>query len=200
MKKTKVCCICKVDKELINYHKNKCSKDGLQTRCKSCSNLDKEYRKNYYQQNKESLALKQKERELENKESIRLNKKKKYQENRESILEEKKNYYLRNRDKILEQKRLYRKLNRAGRNALEAKRYNSKKRRTPGWLTKDQLDNIKSYYWLAQDLFKISGQTYHVDHIVPLQGNNVCGLHVPWNLQVLPSDINILKSNSYETS
>ena len=80
MKKTKVCCICKVDKELINYHKNKCSNDGLQTRCKSCSNLDKEYRKNYYQQNKESLAPKQKERELENKESIRLNKKKKYQE------------------------------------------------------------------------------------------------------------------------
>ena len=66
--------------------------------------------------------------------------------------------------------------------------------------TMGNIDNIESYYWLAQDLFKVSGQTYHVDQIVPLQGRHVCGLHVPWNLQVLPSDINISKSNGYETS
>jgi hypothetical protein len=53
-------------------------------------------------------------------------------------------------------------------------------------------------YWLAADLKAISGQKYHVDHIVPLQGKNISGLHVPWNLQILPADMNCKKSNTFE--
>tara|TARA_R110000803_G_C11928461_1_gene315160 strand:+ start:446 stop:895 length:450 start_codon:yes stop_codon:yes gene_type:complete len=65
----------------------------------------------------------------------------------------------------------------------------------PEWLSEEQKVEIQNFYWLARDLKAVAGEEYHVDHIVPLSGKNVCGLHVPWNLQVLPADINMSKGN-----
>jgi hypothetical protein len=73
----------------------------------------------------------------------------------------------------------------------------SKLNATPNWLTQEHHDQIKLIYAHAKECELLTGDKYHVDHIVPLQGENVSGLHVPWNLQVLPADINIKKSNSY---
>jgi len=75
--------------------------------------------------------------------------------------------------------------------SYNALRRASKKQATlPGYLKE-----IEEIYWLARDLRTITGENYHVDHIVPLKGKEVCGLHVPWNLQVLPADINLAKGN-----
>jgi hypothetical protein len=76
-------------------------------------------------------------------------------------------------------------------------RKESVRQATPSWLSEVQKDEINQMHWLARDLEIISGGTYQVDHSVPLRGKNVCGLHVPWNLQILPSDINLSKGNRF---
>lgn len=69
---------------------------------------------------------------------------------------------------------------------------------TPKWLNKEQKQQIVDIYEHMRDCRAVTGEDYHVDHIVPLRGEGVCGLHVPWNLQVLPSDVNVSKSNTHE--
>ena len=66
---------------------------------------------------------------------------------------------------------------------------------TPKWLTKEHKQQIVDTYELMRDCRAVTGEDYHVDHIVPLRGENICGLHVPWNLQVLPAYVNISKAN-----
>jgi 5-methylcytosine-specific restriction endonuclease McrA len=65
----------------------------------------------------------------------------------------------------------------------------------PKWLTFEQRREIELIYEHARECEALTGDQYVVDHIVPLKGDNVCGLHVPWNLQVLPSDVNDSKGN-----
>lgn len=72
------------------------------------------------------------------------------------------------------------------------------KQATPKCLTTSQKQSIIDIYKHALDCSIITGEKYHVDHVVPLRGEEVCGLHVPWNLQVLPADINMSKGNRYE--
>lgn len=67
---------------------------------------------------------------------------------------------------------------------------------TPKWLTKEHKQQIADTYELMRDCRAVTGEDYHVDHIVPLKGENVCGLHIPWNLQVLPGYVNVFKSNN----
>ena len=72
------------------------------------------------------------------------------------------------------------------------------RRATPKWLTPEQRKQIVDIYEHMRDCRVVTGEDYHVDHIVPLRGENVCGLHVPWNLQVLPACVNMAKSNQIE--
>ena len=89
----------------------------------------------------------------------------------------------------------YRENNRGACNAKWMRRYANKKQRTPAWLTDAQHKQIETEYALANWCSTVMGEPYHVDHIIPLQGKTVSGLHVPWNLQVIPAKLNQQKSN-----
>ena len=105
-------------------------------------------------------------------------------------------------NKYTEKKRAYAKTwakNNPGANTARNKLHETnKKHRTPPWITKDQKKEIDSIYRRAKSLTEKTGVAYHVDHIIPLQGKLVSGLHVPENLQILPASLNISKSNYFE--
>jgi 5-methylcytosine-specific restriction endonuclease McrA len=100
--------------------------------------------------------------------------------------------------KKAEYMRSYKKANRAKYNAWNMKYYVSKKFRTPAWLTDIDFERIQNEYKLAELLCKVTGSSWEVDHIVPLLGKNVSGLHVPSNLKVIPRKDNLTKSNRFE--
>lgn len=100
-----------------------------------------------------------------------------------------------NREKHRQQGKKYRQKNKTAVSARLARRRAKKKKAVPKWLTAIQRAQIREFYDIAAALRTQTGIEHHVDHIHPLQGKNFCGLHVPWNLQVLPGDVNIRKSN-----
>ena len=91
----------------------------------------------------------------------------------------------------------WQKRNNAQVNANTRKRQASKLNRTPAWLTKEQHAEMKEFYKMAKELETVFGWKQCVDHIIPLQGKTVSGLHVPSNLQILSAKENMEKGNRY---
>ena len=172
---TKICSCCKLELSIDNYNKLSCAKDKLQKYCRACqSNKNKQW----HLSNKEKRAA---YREVYVAATVEHRKKTKRKWD-EANYEHRRRYRKARLPYYTERARM--------RSALKSKA-------TPPWLTQEHILEIRQLYWLADDLFTISGQSYHVDHIVPLKGKDVCGLHVPWNLQILPSDLNLSKSNKH---
>ena len=68
----------------------------------------------------------------------------------------------------------------------------------PNWLTLEQKKEIRKLHLKQKQIRDTQNKEYHIDHIVPLNGETVCGLHVPWNLQLIPEKENLSKSNNWE--
>jgi hypothetical protein len=83
-----------------------------------------------------------------------------------------------------------------GRVAARGRRYQAAKRgAVPPWTTLEMEREIVALYEAAARLSSTSEERFEVDHIVPICSKIVCGLHVPWNLQLLPSSENKKKGN-----
>jgi 5-methylcytosine-specific restriction endonuclease McrA len=84
--------------------------------------------------------------------------------------------------------------------AFATLRKHAKNQRTPHWLTKDDLWLMREAHALATLRTKMLGYAWEVDHIIPLQGELVSGLHVPTNLQVIPRSQNRAKWNTFQVT
>lgn len=126
---------------------------------------------------------------------------------REDVKNKKNEWYEANKEQViqaaatrpLEVKRVYQKAWKE-RNTVWVRADTKSRRRkhrlaTPIWLTRQQKSEIRQLYQIAITMTKTTGEQYVVDHIVPLRSEVVCGLHVPWNLRVIPRQENLLKSN-----
>ena len=122
--------------------------------------------------------------------------KKRREHNPERIKQLNKESYERTKKHHLAQKRVYRQANKGKINALVTKRKARVKLRTPLWA---DTGKIKAYYEVCAFFNEVNGYTkYHVDHVIPLQGDIVSGLHVQNNLQIIPWLDNIRKKNKFE--
>ena len=162
----KLCYKCKETKSIIDFGRNKSKKDGLATECKTCKReMDNAYSKLH----------------------------------RAEAAKKASDWYYSNIDKARAANKLYNKLwvrANKDKNCLKASNYRTRKLKAcPPWLTEQDYKDIQTEYSLAQWTSNMMKIPYHVDHIVPLKGKKVCGLHVPWNLQVIPAIMNIQKGN-----
>lgn len=152
----------------------------------------------YYSDNKDKCNAQSKAYHEANKERMNAIKKERYWENTETRRAESMRWREDNLEEAKARCRAYKRDNPEVINAINAKRRAAKLNRTPSWLTKEQLDEIRDIY-LAAEMFKMyTGETYHVDHVIPLQGEAVSGLHIPENLQLLLAKDNLMKSNKFE--
>lgn len=176
------CYICKLVKSCLNFYVDRSRKRGYKYECKSCS----------------ATLLKKYQTSENGRDNVNRLARVWRSKNPNKIKELNQQYYLENSKELIQKQLIWMKNNPAKVNAVQMKRNCAKKNRTPKWLTNKQIDEIRQFYIKASEMTKKENIKYEVDHIIPLQGKNVCGLHVPWNLQILTKQQNLKKGNRME--
>lgn len=168
------------------FGKQASSSDGIRPWCKTCV---KDYNKRY--KSGEGLRVKQeanaRHRE-KNKDKLAQYFKKLYALKSNEIKLRSKLRRISKPEECRKVVREWHRKNRKSTYALRVKCQEKRKLRVPNWLTKEHILEMKAFYTQCP-------KGYHVDHIIPLLGKTVSGLHVPWNLQYLPALENIRKGN-----
>lgn len=166
--KNKVCFCCKETKTTSDFFKDASRTDGLSSSCKICKTA---------QIKKSNLKMSEQRRKNKNLYN------KKYKEI--------------NKEKVKEYHKKKQKEKRAYYTAKQKERELAKKQQIPSWVDSEELFLIHEVYDLARLRTKVTNIKWQVDHIVPLQGKLVRGLHTINNLQVIPAKINQSKGNKF---
>jgi Fe-S cluster assembly scaffold protein SufB len=211
----KACTKCGIVKPLEMFAIDKRLKCGRASGCKACqksweiANKDKiaARRRRYYAENAEKQRAAARKWAQKNPERKRERKSVWYIANAEREREKARQAYHANPERSREASRLWQRKNRARatevqrlrltrnpwlRSYYRVQRDYATKRATPSWANKFF---ISEAYRLSGLRAKLCGGVWHVDHIVPLRGKTVCGLHVEHNLQVIPGSVNSAKNN-----
>lgn len=199
------CGKCKQLKLPDGFHKDPNRKTGHSYACKDCcrerylrnreqilerkrsrdaaqKDQKREYNRAYVERNKAAVVEYQRLYKELNTDYFRDYFKQRYRDNREEFKRQYRERYLGKRHEFILKSRLSR---------------DELKQRTPNWLTESDFLRIAARYKEAHWMTARTGIKHHVDHIIPLRGENVCGLHVPANLRVITAQHNFAKSNKF---
>ena len=193
----KCCAKCGVTRPLSEFYKREGSADGVRSDCKECvkqrtkaryfNTLDAQ--KEYFRKRYQHTIARNPEYHAQ-----------KYAANPELAAKRSRQNYERHRKQRIEAAVLWAKNNRHVANAHSRAYKAAKINACPPWVRFD--DELK---WLMQEAYelaalrtKLFGFAWHVDHVVPLRAKQACGLHVPWNLAVIPGSDNCRKQNRLE--
>lgn len=178
---TKKCSKCKNDKDISCFNRLSAAKDGLHYKCRACIKEEKaeDWRRN--PEKRRAAVRKWREKNIEKaREAERIRTNRWNNENRSRRRELTKVWFDKN----------------PGIKAMYAADRRAALLQQTIPLSNEQINEIIEIYRKAKMLSNETGITYHVDHIIPLRAKNCSGLHVPWNLQIIPAEENFKKNNS----
>lgn len=182
---TKVCRTCSEEKQSTEFYKDSAAADLLRRTCKVC---DKAYSAAYKAENSEHCKEYVKQYRVLNRDYF----KEMSKEFRKKNPGYQSNWVSKNLEKERARyRRQYASLPNEVARAREANRRSAKLRAVPSWADDAA---IREIYAFAKE-FRECGIAVHVDHIAPLRGKNVCGLHVQHNLRVCLASVNLSKNN-----
>ncbi len=183
----KYCRYCEQDLPVEAFSIRKASKDGRALKCRQC---DKNYRSSRGKEVYKKLRRESYERNQDKEKAKALTY---YRDNRERCVRRHAEY----KATTIEQQKEYRRLTKAQIRARVVAYRAALSDRTPSWLTAEDFKAIEEIYILREKMQAETGVEYHVDHVIPLRGRTVSGLHVPGNLQILTASDNLIKGNKY---
>ena len=155
--------------------------------------VKKQKDREYARKNAEKNKARAKEWYEENKQQALKSRKKWREANKKKMKGYAKRWAEENKDHKNELSKVWKKENKEKVLANTRKRQAAKLNATPAWADKVAIEYV---YYAAKVIERVYGTKWHVDHIIPLKGKNVCGLHVENNLQLLAPLDNLKKSNS----
>lgn len=179
----KTCFKCLATKPLSEFYKHKMMADGHLNKCKACTKADVN---KHREDNLERFREYDRSRGMLPHRVAARAEYQKTESGKKSLSKSRAKYQADNKEKRKTIKLVCQR-------AREA----SKISRTPAWLSAAEKALIRARYSEARWMTTRTGVKHHVDHIVPLLGKTVCGLHVPWNLRVIPARENNKKSNHF---
>lgn len=219
----KHCPDCQLEKETSSFGKETANKDGLRTICKPCNSMralkwhnnNKEHvnarERAAHKKNPSKNSIKNKRWRENNPEKTKILAKKAWEKrdkektkktqsewinnNKDKVSANSKKSYNKNKEKGKPTRKKWEQENRGKRRAIVAKRRAIKIQATPKWLSEEDFNKIESFYVLAANMTQKTGIVHEVDHILPLNGNEISGLHYWTNLQILTAEQNRSKSN-----
>ena len=190
----KRCVSCEAEKPFGEFYQRKDSPDGYRNDCKECRRAASTRVYNFDVERQKATRKAYYRRQVAQDPDYSL---KKYWADVDRSRELNRLYYQKDRKNRIQKAVAYAKANPAKAYATKKKYKLAKRNACPPWVysSSELCEQIRYFYEEASRLAELTGVSYHVDHIVPLQGEAICGLHVPWNLQVLTASENCSKQN-----